>query len=100
MKPGPLRVELHDGRDSATATLLPDGKVLVAAGLVGPVLPETLLRARKLYNPETGTWATTGSLGAARNSHTATLLSNGKVLVAGGTRLGAGSPECGILRSG
>ena len=35
--------------------------------------------------PATGTWTATGSMSAGRYYHTATLLSNGRVLVAGGT---------------
>jgi len=65
-------------RDSHTATLLADGKVLVASGLLG------LLASAELYDPASGTWTKTGSLANARQSHTATLLANGKVLVAGG----------------
>ena len=60
-----------------TATLLPNGKVLVAGGYA----ERSSLSSAELYDPATGTWSSTGSLGTARSSHTATLLPNGKVLV-------------------
>jgi len=70
---------LFTARTRHTATLLPNGKVLVAGGNNGPALS-----GAELYDPATGTWTATGSLGTARERHTATLLPNGKVLVAGG----------------
>ena len=68
------------GRSCHTATLLPNGKVLVAGGAA-----TVCSFQRELYDPATGTWTQTGDLNIARSYHTATLLPNGKVLVAGGT---------------
>ena len=42
------------------------------------------LSGAELYDPSTQSWQTTGRLNAARNSHTASLLESGKVLVVGG----------------
>ncbi|MBK9442746.1 MAG: hypothetical protein IPN53_16180 [Comamonadaceae bacterium] len=63
-----------------SATLLPNGKVLIAGGVGN----SGYLVSAVLYDPATNTWSATGSLATARNFHTATLLPNGKVLVAGG----------------
>jgi len=65
-------------RDSHTATLLPNGKVLVAAGHYDGIKPDQSLASAELYDPATGTWAATGSLVTGRESHTATLLPMGK----------------------
>jgi hypothetical protein len=59
-----------------TATLLPNGLVLVAGG--GSASAE-------VYDPDTGDWNATGIMSSARSYHTATLLPDGRVLVAGGT---------------
>ena len=72
---------LNTAREYYTATLLPNGKVLVAGGLDDSL---GVLASAELYDPATGTWTFTGSLNTARLAHTATLLPNGKVLVAGG----------------
>src|SRR5437762_2613104 len=73
---------LNTARDSHTATLLPNGMVLVAGGFGGV---NGDLASAELYDPASGTWMGTGSLNAARTFHTATLLLNGMVLVAGGS---------------
>ncbi len=75
---------LGTARKNHTATLLPNGKVLVAGGN-----NSTALSSAELYDPATGTWTATGNLGTARKNHTATLLPNCKVLVAGGEDSGS-----------
>src|ERR1700722_1144811 len=72
---------MHQARFGHTATLLQNGKVLIAGG---GTIDETLASA-ELYDPSTNTWTTTGSLSTAREYHTATLLDSGKVLVVDGS---------------
>jgi hypothetical protein len=69
---------LATARSLHTATLLSNGKVLVAGGRGG----SGYLVSAELYDPASGIWTATGSLANARGHHTATLLPNGKVLVA------------------
>jgi Kelch motif/Galactose oxidase, central domain len=81
--PGTWRITGSMGtpvRSSPTATLLPNGEVLVAGG----VNFTSELASAELYNPATGTWSSAGSMSTARDLPTATLLPDGKVLVAGG----------------
>jgi N-acetylneuraminic acid mutarotase len=72
---------MNQARTSATATLLPDGRVLVAGGSGAS---GRAITSAELYDPSTGSWVATGSMVQARAGHTATLLPDGKVLVAGG----------------
>jgi hypothetical protein len=69
-------------RDQYTATLLPNGLVLVSGGYNST---SGYLASAELYDPTNGTWTVTGSMTRARDQHTATLLPNGQVLVSGGT---------------
>jgi len=69
-------------RINTTATLLPDGMVLIAGGSDGTV--DKGLKSAELYDPATGTFGATGPLTIDRASATTTLLLDGRVLVAGG----------------
>jgi Galactose oxidase, central domain len=74
-----------EGRSYHTATLLPDGRVLVTGGLGtddGHATAE--LDSAELYDPRSGSWIATGKMIEAHSYHTATLLPDGRVLVAGG----------------
>jgi hypothetical protein len=76
--------KMQEKRAVFTATLLANRRVLVAGGEpVGGATNQVTNKA-ELYDPETGAWTLTGSLKTGRSKHTATLLTNGKLLVAGG----------------
>ena len=76
-----LTGSLNVARFGLTATLLPNGNVLVTGG---ESQDGAINNSAELYNPTTETWSYTGSLSTGRYGHTATLVTNGKVLVAGG----------------
>lgn len=64
-------------RSGHTATLLPDGRVLIVGG-------DSSNGTAELYDPSTGKFTATGSLLVAQSGFNATLLANGKVLITGG----------------
>lgn len=74
--------KLGTRRFSQTATLLPNGKVLVTGGMEAN---GRWVNTAELYNPAAGTFAATGKMEVARACHTATLLQDGQVLIAGGS---------------
>ena len=65
-------------RRNGAATLLANGQVLVVGG---EDAQGNHIASAELNNPATGTRTVTGSLAAPRIDHSATLLSNGDVLV-------------------
>ncbi len=87
---------MHEPRADHTSTLLRDGRVLIAGGMVENGV---FLSSAELFDPATGKFAETGSMQSRRVGHSATLLPNGKVLIAGGLagRVFEGGP--GIVAS-
>ena len=71
---------MQQARGSHTATLLRDGRVLVAGGKdeSGP------LATAVVYDPSTRDWLPAGNMNELRYRHAATALSDGRVLVTGG----------------
>ena len=67
-----------------TATLRQDGKVLIAGGTGGPDGSVDGLITAELYDPTTETSTAIGNMTDRRRMHTATLLTNGDVLITGG----------------
>lgn len=83
--------EMQTPRLGHTLTVLADGRVLAAGGTspggqAGAGGGQTIRpqSSAELYDPESGTWESAGSMGDPRFEHTATLLGDGRVLVAGG----------------
>jgi N-acetylneuraminic acid mutarotase len=90
---GAMRV----ARSRHTATLLPDGRVLVAGGfdIQGAMDANVESMGRgtpEVFDPSSGRWSRTGSMAFPRAGHTATLLTDGRLLVAGGDAVTDGGP--------
>jgi hypothetical protein len=71
-----------------SATLLADGRVLIAGGRPAATDDDAInskaIATAYLLDPATGTFSPTGSMTVARERHTATLLTDGRVLITGG----------------
>ena len=68
-------------RAAHTATLLNNGKVLIAGGFVGN---GGGLSSAEVFDPLTNTFSSTENMTVSRAGHTAALLPSGKVLISGG----------------
>jgi N-acetylneuraminic acid mutarotase len=75
---------MHHQRLSHTTSLLTNGKVLVTGGSKS-FLYYNAENSTELYDPLTGTWTNTNSMHYKRGFHVMSVLTNGKVLVTGGS---------------
>jgi WD40 repeat protein len=81
---------MTEPRDNASATLLSDGRVLIAGGKDSS---NTVLTSAELYDPKTGTFSPTGSMTTARWRPASALLPDGRVLIAGGNHTESGMSD-------
>jgi hypothetical protein len=91
-------------RGGHTATVLPDGRVLIAGGNTAPCDADGCWvtgpdASTELYDPAQGVFADAGNMTVARDSHTATLLNNGDVLMVGGYSYTGPSPFGGFIET-
>ena len=82
---------MTSARSLHTSTLLHGGMVLITGGASFGAT-STVLASAELYNSNAGTFSATGNLQTLRAWHTATLLNDGRVLVAGGCSIALAGP--------
>ena len=87
---------LSSARLGHSATILPNGEILVVGGqnssgqgimptyLAQSIVTTKVLASTEIYDPQSATFSPSGSMSSSRTGHTATLLGDGTVLVAGG----------------
>jgi len=78
-------------RADHTATLLDDGRVVIAGGTTPDLAGTDLASTVEIYDPSTGRFTAGGTMRVSRSEHTATLLGDGRVLLAHGRSDGAGT---------
>jgi Kelch motif protein len=74
-------------RSLHSATLLPNGKVLVAGGLHHGSSSLSIAASTELYDPASNSWSAGPDMSRTRSRHSGTLLQDGTVLIAGGRGL-------------
>jgi len=82
--------DLRDARFNHTAVKLPDRSVLLVGGAGGPN-GDISLSTAEVFNPSDSSWTSAGTLSASRTGHTATVFSDGRVLVTGGESVTRGN---------
>ncbi len=76
--------DMASRRSAHTATVLPDGKILIVGGIITAEGAEINSATAEIFNPITRMFEEAGTLSVPRAGHTATLLHDGSVLITGG----------------
>ncbi|MBI2386151.1 MAG: fibronectin type III domain-containing protein [Elusimicrobia bacterium] len=80
----PVNGEMRYVRDLHTATLLPNGRVLIAGGFTTNAASTGSTNTAEIYYPDTKRFIETTPMISSRSNHSAIMLPDGKVFVAGG----------------
>jgi N-acetylneuraminic acid mutarotase len=80
----PVNGEMRYVRDLHTATLLPNGRVLIAGGFTTNAASTGSTNTAEIYYPDTKRFIETSPMISSRSNHTAIMLPDGRVFVAGG----------------
>jgi N-acetylneuraminic acid mutarotase len=94
-----LTGELNLPRAGHTATLLPDGNVLVVGGRYYDGLLK-ITNSCELYHPESGNWTLADTMSTEKWNHTSILMNNGQVLTVGGASYQGSINTCEIYDPG
>ena len=92
-----LTGSMSTARAGHTATLLTNGKVLVAGGYQYQGSMAVELKSAEIYDPSVGVFTPAGDMSVPRSRHTATLLPDGRVLIAGGGSADVYDPATGTF---
>src|SRR5262249_49052068 len=91
--------DMYEHRLGHAATLLPSGNVLVSGGSNDRGFVADNKSSTEVFDIVTAKWTTAPSVTIARYDHTATLLLDGTVLIAGGREIVSGSEEALVVAS-
>ncbi len=76
---------MNDARSGATASVLQDGRVLITGGRSSDGPPILISNTLEIFDPNSGNFSNAGTMSPPRQDHAAAVLSDGRVLLVGGS---------------
>src|SRR2546427_10270242 len=76
---------MNDARSGATASVLQDGRVLITGGRSSDGPPILISNTLEIFDPNSGNFSNAGTMSSPRQDHAAAVLSDGRVLLVGGS---------------